>query len=43
MVTDGGLVFYCSLGGNFRAVERNSGKILWSRKLGSGIIGKPIT
>jgi lanthanide-dependent methanol dehydrogenase len=43
MVTDGGLMFYGSLGGDFRAVDRNSGKILWSRKLGSGIIGNPIT
>ncbi|MEG6509044.1 PQQ-dependent dehydrogenase, methanol/ethanol family [Methyloligella sp. 2.7D] len=43
MVTDGGLVFYGSLGGDFRAVDRDSGKILWSRKLGSGIIGNPIT
>src|SRR5665811_2302247 len=43
MVTDGGLMFYGSLGGDFRAVDRNSGKVLWSRKLGSGIIGNPIT
>jgi glucose dehydrogenase len=42
MVTDGGLMFYGSLGGDFRAVDRNSGKVLWSRKLGSGIIGNPI-
>ena len=41
MNTDGGLVFYGSLGGDFRAVDRKSGKILWSRKLGSGIIGNP--
>ncbi|MGB3281338.1 MAG: PQQ-dependent dehydrogenase, methanol/ethanol family, partial [Methylovirgula sp.] len=41
--TDGGLVFYGSLGGDFRAVDRDSGKILWQRKLGSGIIGNPIT
>ena len=41
MVTDGGLMFYGSLGGDFRAVDRKSGKILWSRKLGSGIIGNP--
>jgi len=41
--TDGGLVFYGSLGGDFRAVDRKTGKILWSRKLGSGIIGNPIT
>jgi glucose dehydrogenase len=26
-----------------RAVDRSSGKILWHRKLGSGIIGNPIT
>jgi PQQ-dependent dehydrogenase (methanol/ethanol family) len=43
MVTDGGLVFYGSLSGDFRAVDRNSGKVLWSRKLGSGIVGNPIT
>jgi outer membrane protein assembly factor BamB len=36
-------MFYGSLGGDFRAVDRKSGKILWSRKLGSGIIGNPIT
>ena len=41
MVTDGGLVFYGSLGGDFRAVDRESGKVLWSRKLGSGIVGNP--
>ena len=36
-------MFYGSLGGDFRAVDRNSGKVLWSRKLGSGIVGNPIT
>ena len=29
--------------GDFRAVDRNSGKVLWSRKLGSGIVGNPMT
>lgn len=43
LVTKGGLVFYGSLGGDFRAVDRKTGKVLWSRKLGSGIIGNPIT
>ncbi len=43
LVTDGGLVFYGSLGGDFRAVDRKSGKVLWSRKLGSGMIANPIT
>ena len=36
-------MFYGSLGGDFRAVDRSSGKVLWSRKLSSGIIGNPIT
>ena len=43
MVTDGGLMFYGSKSGHFRAVDRNSGKVLWQKKLGSGIIGNPIT
>jgi PQQ-dependent dehydrogenase (methanol/ethanol family) len=43
LVTDGGLVFYGSLGGDFRAVDRKTGKVVWSRKLASGIIGNPIT
>ena len=43
MVTDGGLAFYGSLGGDFRAVDRKTGKVLWHKKLGSGIIGNPIT
>ena len=43
LVTDGGLAFYGSLGGDFRAVDRDTGKILWHRKLASGIIGNPIT
>lgn len=41
--TNGGLVFYGDLGGYFRAVDAKTGKILWERKLGSGIIGNPIT
>jgi PQQ-dependent dehydrogenase (methanol/ethanol family) len=43
LVTAGGLAFYGSLGGDFRAVDRATGKIVWSRKLSSGIIGNPIT
>jgi PQQ-dependent dehydrogenase (methanol/ethanol family) len=43
MVTDGGLMFYGSLGGDFRAVDRKSGKVLWHRKLASGIIGNAIS
>jgi lanthanide-dependent methanol dehydrogenase len=43
LVTDGGLVFYGSLSGDFRAVDRKTGAIVWHRKLGSGIIGDPVT
>lgn len=43
LVTDGGLMFYGSKSGHFRAVDRASGKVLWERKLASGIIGNPIT
>jgi PQQ-dependent dehydrogenase (methanol/ethanol family) len=43
LVTDGGLVFYGTLDGWFRAVDRDTGKVLWSRKLSSGIIGNAIT
>lgn len=43
LVTAGGVAFYGSLGGDFRAVDRQTGKVLWSRKLSSGIIGNPIT
>jgi PQQ-dependent dehydrogenase (methanol/ethanol family) len=42
LTTAGGLMFYGSLGGDFRAVDRDSGKVIWQRKLGSGIIGNPI-
>jgi lanthanide-dependent methanol dehydrogenase len=41
--TASGVVFYGSLGGDFRAVDSKTGHLLWSRKLGSGIIGNPIT
>ena len=43
LVTDGGLAFYGSLNGDFRAVDRDTGNILWHRKLASGVIGNPIT
>ncbi len=43
MDTDGGLMFYGSNNGDFRAVDRKSGKVVWQQRLGSGIIGNPIT
>ena len=36
------LVFYGTLDGWFRAVDAWSGKVLWSQKLGSGIVSSPI-
>ena len=39
--TAGGLVFYGDLEGNFKAVNDRTGKILWSFKTGSGIVGQP--
>jgi alcohol dehydrogenase (cytochrome c) len=43
LATAGDLVFYGTADGWFRAVDARSGKVLWSQKLGSGIIGQPIT
>lgn len=43
LVTDGGLVFYGTLDGWFRAVDKDNGKKLWETKLPSGVIGNPIT
>jgi len=43
LATAGGVVFYGDMVGNFRAVDAKSGKVLWMRKLGSGIIGNPIS
>lgn len=43
LVTDGGLVFYGTLDGWFRAVDKDTGKKLWETKLPSGIIGNPIS
>ncbi len=42
LVTDGGLVFYGTLDGWFRAVDEETGKKLWETKLPSGVIGNPI-
>ena len=42
MVTAGDVVFYGTVEGWFRAADARTGKVLWSRKLGSGIIGAPM-
>jgi len=43
LATAGDLVFYGTADGWFRGVDARSGKVLWSQKLGSGIIGQPTT
>ncbi|MFC4726888.1 methanol/ethanol family PQQ-dependent dehydrogenase [Coralloluteibacterium thermophilus] len=42
LVTDGGLVFYGTLDGWFRAVDKETGEKLWETKLPSGVIGNAI-
>jgi alcohol dehydrogenase (cytochrome c) len=37
------LVFYGTVDGWFRAVNARTGAVLWSQKLGSGVISQPIT
>ncbi len=41
--TAGDVVFYGTMDGWFRAVDAKDGKELWKFKLGSGIIGAPMT
>jgi alcohol dehydrogenase (cytochrome c) len=43
LATAGDVVFYGTADGWFRAVDARSGKVLWSQKLGSGVIGQPMT
>lgn len=43
VVPAGGLAFYGTMDGWFKAVDIKTGKVLWQQKLGSGIIGNPIT
>jgi PQQ-dependent dehydrogenase (methanol/ethanol family) len=43
LATGGDVVFYGTMEGWFRAVDAHTGKILWQTKLGSGIVGNPMT
>ena len=43
LTTGGDLVFYGTLDGTLRALDARSGTVLWEAKLGSGIIGGPMT
>jgi alcohol dehydrogenase (cytochrome c) len=41
--TGGNLVFWGDLHGDFKAIDAKSGKVVWSKNLGSGIGAGPIT
>ena len=43
LATAGGVVFYGTLDGWFKAVDASSGRALWKFKVGSGVVGNPIT
>jgi lanthanide-dependent methanol dehydrogenase len=43
LATGGGIVFYGTLDGWFKAADARSGKVLYKFKVGSGVIGNPIS
>lgn len=43
VVTASNVVFYGTMDGWFKAVDARDGKLLWKHKVGSGIIGNPMT
>jgi glucose dehydrogenase len=43
LATAGGLTFYGTMDGWFKAVDASTGKLLWRFKGGSGIIGQPVS
>ena len=43
VATGGDLVFYGTMDGWFKAVDARNGHLVWRKKLGSGIIGQPIS
>jgi glucose dehydrogenase len=43
LATGGGLVFYGTMDGWFKAIDARDGKLLWQFKTASGIIGQPIS
>jgi len=43
MVTAGDVVFYGTMDGYFKALDARNGNELWRFKVGSGIIGQPVT
>ena len=43
LVTKGGVAFYGTLDGWFKAVDAKTGTPLWQFKVGSGVVGNPMT
>jgi alcohol dehydrogenase (cytochrome c) len=43
LVTKGGVAFYGTLDGFFKAVDARTGTPLWQFKVGSGVVGNPIS
>jgi len=43
LVTAGDVVFHGTLDGWFKASDARTGKMLWKFKVGSGVVGNPIT
>jgi PQQ-dependent dehydrogenase (methanol/ethanol family) len=43
LATAGGLVFYGTLDGWLKAADARTGKLLWKSKVGSGVVGAPIS
>ena len=43
LVTAGDVAFYGTLDGWFKAVDAKSGKVLYKFKIGSGVVGNPMT
>jgi lanthanide-dependent methanol dehydrogenase len=42
LATAGGVVFYGTLDGWFKAVHARTGQLLWKFKVGSGVVGNPV-
>jgi PQQ-dependent dehydrogenase (methanol/ethanol family) len=43
VATQGGVIFYGTMDGWFKALDADNGRELWKKKLGSGVIGQPVT
>jgi glucose dehydrogenase len=43
LVTAGDVAFYGTLDGWFKAADAKSGRVLWKFKVGSGVVGNPIS